>query len=469
MRVCSLLISAAFLLAPAAQAAAPTEADRALAKSMLTELVAIRSAKGQGNVPKLIDALAARFKAAGFTDADIIRVPVTIAGEQTSGLIVRYAGSGQGAAKPIAFLGHMDVVDALPENWTGEPFTLTERDGYWYGRGASDNKAGVTLLSATFMRLKQSGYVPNRDLLLAFSGDEETGMLTTRALLAHPLIKSVEYALNSDAGGGSIDADGRNATFAMQSAEKTTATFTLTASNPGGHSSAPRADNAIYELADALKAVQAYRFPVEFNEITRDTVARMAKQRGGELGTALTALLANPADAAARAIVDRYPSDANILGTTCVATMLNGGTAFNALPPSAVGTVNCRIMPGTPVAAVKAALQGAVGEKIVIAEQGESVESPISPLNPTVLAALRKAAAVNYPGATLEPSMSSGGTDGREFRRVGIPTYGAGTLAVTRPDDTRAHGKDERVPIASFYKELGFWDALIRALAGGGR
>lgn len=449
-----------------AQRTAVTEADRRMAREILEELVSYRTAKGQGQVPAMAEALAARFRAAGFPAADIQMLPAEIDGEKTVGLVVRYAGK-PGGKKPIALLGHMDVVDALPENWATDPFKPVEKDGYLYGRGSVDNKAQVSLISASFIRLKKAGFVPDRDLLIAFSGDEETGMRTTRLLTKHPWVSTAEYALNGDAGSGGVTPDGKTYDFNIQSAEKTTATFSVAASNPGGHSSAPRPDNAIFELADAIKKIQAHRFPVEFNVISRTMVEDIVAERRDAFGAALKTLLTDPTNAEAIAVASRYP-EANVVWTTCVPTMLRAGNAFNALPQNAVATVNCRIFPGTPVEAVRAKLAEVVGNpKIKVTLDNEAVESPVSPIRPDLFASITRAVHANYPGAPVKPSMSSGGTDGREFRRVGIPTYGAGSLALVRPDDGRAHGTDERVPLQAFYKELTFWDVLLRDLAGG--
>jgi acetylornithine deacetylase/succinyl-diaminopimelate desuccinylase-like protein len=452
------------------QGAAPvSQADRQLARDILEELIGYRTAKGRGQVPAMAEALAKRFRAAGFREEDIQLLPLEVEGEKTVGLIVRYAGTSKGE-KPIALLGHMDVVDALAENWATDPYKPIEKDGYIYGRGAVDNKAQVSLISATFIRLKRAGFVPNRDLVIAFSGDEETGMRTTRLLTQHPFVKGAEFALNGDAGSGSVSKDGSAYDFNIQSAEKTTATFSVAASNRGGHSSAPRPDNAIFELADALKRIQAHRFPVEFNEISKVMVKDLAAENKGELGAALTKLMENPNDAAAIQVAAKYPEHSNLLWTTCVPTMLRAGNAPNALPQNAVATVNCRIFPGTPVAAVQAKLQQVVAnDKIKISLDAEAVESPVSPVREDLFASLRRAVHANYPGAPVKPSMSAGGTDGREFRRAGIPTYGAGSLLLVRPDDSRAHGTDERVPLKSFYKELTFWDVLLKDLAGGDR
>lgn len=465
----ALLLGAALSSAALAAPAGVTPADKAAARGLLSELVAIPTAKGRGSVPKLVDVLEGRLLAAGFTKDDIVRVPVTIDGEETQGLIVRYQAKGAPKARPIAFLAHMDVVDAVAANWATDPYKPVEKDGYLYGRGAQDNKFAVAALVNTFARLKAAGWAPNRDLFLAFSGDEETGMLSTRAVIAHPWIKDVEYALNGDAGGGSVTKDGKPIAFSMQAAEKTTATYEISAANPGGHSSVPKPDNAIYELADALKGVQALTFPVELNEITRLMVAKTAKDQGGELGAAFTTLLDDPANPEAIAVARRHPDYANILWTTCVATMLRAGNAPNALPQNATATVNCRILPGTAATDVQAKLQKAAGDKVVVKLAEEAVESPISPVRPDVLAALQKAVNVNYPGVILQPSLSSGGTEGREYRRKGIPTYGAGSLGLVYPDDSRAHGTNERIPLAAFDKELVFWDVLLKEIAGGGR
>lgn len=453
-------------LGTAPTAANITDADRAAARSTLEQIISMRTAAGHAMVPTMARALADKLITAGFAPDDIQIVEREKDGETIAGLLVRYQGSNT-ALKPIAILGHMDVVDALVENWGTDPYVPTEIDGYIYGRGSVDNKAGIAAVTSTFASLKKSGFQPERTLLIAFSGDEETGMISTRALTSHPWVQEAEFALNSDAGSGAVE-DGKY-TFSIQSAEKTFATFFVSANNRGGHSSAPRPDNAIYDVAKALTAIEELKFPVMFNEITRGTVSRLAKSTGGEMGGALNALLDNPADAAARATIEKYPEHTNILWTTCVATMLQAGNAPNALPQNATATVNCRIFPGTTVARVQADLQQAIGnQNITIVLDGETVESPVSPVRPKLFAALRAAVHSNYPGATVEPSMSSGGTDGREYRSKGIPTYGAGSLALRRPEDSRAHGIDERVPINAFYKELNYWDTLLRNVSKAG-
>lgn len=467
-----LILAAVSLLAfslPATSFGQVSQKKKEEALAMLEEMIPYRTAKGYGQLPAFVDYLTTILRDAGFSDDEIIEVPLNIDGEDVSGLIVHYAAAGESSLDPVVFMAHMDVVDALPKNWNTDPYKPEIIDGYLYGRGAQDNKFGVALLISTFVNLKKSGFEPERDLLLAFAGDEETGMLTTRKILENPLIKNADFALNSDAGGGSMSRDGKPLAFTMQTAEKAYATFTLSTKNPGGHSSAPKSENAIYELAHALLAVEKLQFPVQFNEITRSMARQTAKREGGEVEGALNTLLQDPDDSAAIAIMKRYPQFSNILWTTCVATMLEAGHAENALPQDAQATVNCRILPDTGgVDHVRAALDKAIGnDAVVITEIGETVESPASPIREDVLQVLQKGVAVNYPGMTLQPVMSSGGTEGREYRVAGIPTYGAGSLALVRPDDSRAHGPNERLPVESFYKEMDYWDYVVRTLGGG--
>jgi acetylornithine deacetylase/succinyl-diaminopimelate desuccinylase-like protein len=463
----TLALGLSFGLTAPAQAAV-TQSEKASAQDLLEAMIPLRTAKGYGEVPALVDLLAERLRAAGFAEDEIVRVPLTIEGEQTMGLIVRYPAAGVPSQPPVAFLAHMDVVDAVPENWETEPFTPTIKDGYLYGRGTQDNKFGVALLVSTFAHLRESGFEPERDLVLAFSGDEETGMLTTREILKHPFVKNAEYALNSDAGGGTIKADGTPVAFSMQAAEKIYATFRLTTEGPGGHSSVPLPENAIYDLARALVAVEGVDFPVQWNPITRSMAESVAEREGGEVGDALRTLLNDPEDAEAIAVMRRHPQVSNMLWTTCIATMLDAGRTENALPQNASATVNCRILPDTGgVAAVREKLAQAIdNEAVAMPLTREAVESPASPIREDVLEILQNGVALNYPGITLQPTMSSGGTEGREYRRAGIPTYGAGSLGLVRPEDSRAHGINERIPLQSFYKEMDYWDYVVRRVGG---
>ncbi|WP_018981933.1 M20/M25/M40 family metallo-hydrolase [Salinimonas chungwhensis] len=450
-------------------AAAVSQQKKLEAQTLLEELITYRTAKGYGQVPDMVDYLEDKLLKAGFSRQDIVRLPVEVEDETVVGLIVRLAGKDDADLKPVAFLAHMDVVDALPKNWQTNPFIPTVKDGYLYGRGAQDNKFGVALLVSTFINLKASGYVPERDLILAFSGDEETGMLTTRQILNHPFVSDAAFALNSDAGGGTITREGTPVAFSMQAAEKIFATFILSTSNPGGHSSVPQPENAIYELAQALLEIKNLAFPVTFNEITRSMAHSVADREGGEIAKALRTLLENSNDNDAINVIRQYPQYANMLWTTCVATMLEAGHAENALPQNAEATVNCRILPDTGgVDHLLEKMEEAVGSSSVqITQHGESVESPASPLRDDIVEMLQQGVALNYAGVTLQPTMSSGGTEGREYRRVGIPTYGAGSLGLVRPDDSRAHGPNERIPLASFYKEMDYWDYIMRRAGRG--
>ena len=325
---------------------------------------------------------------AGFPDEDI---HVLTSGENAA-LVVRYRGSGK-SGKPILLLAHMDVVTAKPEDWKRDPFTLVEENGYFFGRGTLDIKNEVANLTTTFLRLKAEKFVPTRDLIIAFSGDEETHMATTQELVdKHRDLVDAEFALNGDGGGGSLDdTTGRPQFYTVQGAEKSYASYQVTVTNAGGHSSQPRADNAIYELADALKAVQAYEFPVMWNDWTIGGFKAAAVQVPGELGAAMAQFAAHPGDAAAAALISKSPAFVGRVRTTCVATMLQGGHADNALPQSAVATINCRIFPGTSADDVSATLQQLVGPKAKVTTPDAALSSPPSPMRDDVMAAVGKA------------------------------------------------------------------------------
>jgi len=449
--------------ASAAVAAEPaSEADKARALEIYKTIVEMRTSKGEGEVPAMADYLAGLFRDAGFPAEDVEVIP----SDETAALVVRYRGDGTSGKKPILFLGHMDVVGANPEDWELDPFALTEKDGYFFGRGTIDNKYGITNLTQTFLRLKESGFTPDRDLVIALSGDEETGMTTTR-MLAEKL-KGAEYALNSDAGGGALTEDGDALVYSVQAAEKTYATYEITARNPGGHSSRPRSDNAIYDLTAALRAIEAHQFPVTANDLTRGFLGATGRSMGGELGAALVAFAEDPTDEDAAARLAEEPAFVGMTRTTCVATMLRAGHAENALPQSATATVNCRIFPGVSVADVKATLAEVIdNDELEIEVLGEPTESPVSETREDVMAAVAKAVHARYPDVPLLPYMESGGTDGMHFRKAGVPTW-AISGAFMNENDMYAHGLNERMPVKSFYDGLDHWTIIIEALAGGG-
>ncbi|MEQ8515897.1 MAG: M20/M25/M40 family metallo-hydrolase [Chromatocurvus sp.] len=426
-------------------------------------IIEVDTSKRMGNTPKVANYLAGELLAAGFS-ADDIEVPMTGA---FASLIVRYRGNGSTDKKPILFLGHMDVVEALAKDWVRPPFELTRDDVNFYARGTIDNKFGVAQLTSTFIRLKKEGFVPDRDLYLVFSGDEESGMTTTRMLAyEHPELAEAEYALNSDAGGGVLDAEGNPIAYRIQAAEKTYATWEITVRNPGGHSSRPREDNAIYDLADAIKSIQAYRFTVQWSEMTLEYFQHTGEQLGGELGDAMIAFAYNPKDKAAAARLAKEPSYIGTTRTTCVVTMLEAGHAENALPQSATATVNCRIFPGVGVEEIEETLRQVVNNDAVeFAMLADPTESPISGLRNDVVAAVGKAVHRRYPDVKLIAYMESGGTDGMHFRKAGIPTWAVSGIFMN-PDEMFAHGLNERVPIKAFYDGLDHWSVIIRDLAG---
>ncbi|PHZ84006.1 hypothetical protein CRD36_14235 [Paremcibacter congregatus] len=426
------------------------------------KVISIPTVAGRGKVPEMVDYLVSELHQAGFTDQDIEILPKG----ETAALVVRYRGDGSSGKDPILLLAHMDVVEADPKDWQRPPFELTQDETYFYGRGTVDNKLGVTQLISTFIRLKKAGFTPNRDLVIALTGDEETGMTTTRMLAYERAdLTRAEFALNTDAGGGELRADGKPVVYLVQVAEKTYATFELTVTNPGGHSSRPRPDNAIYDLAEAIRKVQAVHFPVRYTDMTRDYFRTTGGKLGGELGAAMIRFADHPEDKTA---TDRLEVESSYVGTTrttCVPTMLHGGHAENALPQSATVTVNCRIFPGVSVAAVQKTLQDAIANDAVTFKVLDNpTVSPISELRPDVLAALETVVQDRYPGIDIIAFMESGGTDGMHYRAAGIPTV-AISSAFMNPDEMFAHGLNERLPIKTFYDGLDHWTDILKALS----
>jgi len=426
-------------------------------------IIEVESSKNLGNVPEVANYLADELVAGGIPREDIEIVPVG----ETAALIARYRGDGSSGKKPILLLGHMDVVEARPQDWVRPPFQLTRDDKYFYARGSIDNKFGVAQLTSTFIRLKKEGFVPNRDLIIVFTGDEESSMISTRHVAyERPDLAEAEYALNSDAGGGNLNASGEAVLYKIQAAEKTYVTWEITVNNPGGHSSRPRPDNAILDLANAIVKIQAHRFPVRWNDMTLEFFDETGHQLGGDLGDAMIRFAENPEDTAAAERLAVEPSYVGTTRTTCVTTMLRAGHAENALPQSATATVNCRVFPGITAAEIEQSLKQVVGnDEIKFEVIYPPTESPVSELREDVRAAISKAIHVRYPDIRLLPYMESGGTDGMHFRRAGIPTWAASGIFMN-PDEMFAHGLNERVPIKAFYDALDHWSIIIRELAG---
>lgn len=435
---------------------------RAEARDIFQTVIAFQTVAGRGQVPVMAKYLAAKLEAAGFPAGDIEVLPHG----ETASLIVRYRGTDR-AAKPIVFLAHMDVVEAKPADWQRDPFTLVEENGYFYGRGTADVKQEVALLVATFLRLKAEGFVPSRDLVIAFSGDEETAGETAGDLAKH--LAGAEFALNGDGGQGVLnDATGKPEVYYLQGAEKYYASFELTTHNPGGHSSQPRPDNAIYELADALEALKAYRFPVMWNDWTLGSFRASSKATPGPLGEAMARFAADPHDAAAADTLSASPQLVGKLRTTCVATMLKGGHAENALPQSATATVNCRVFPGVALGEVQATLQRLAGGKVEVMLVGTPHPSDPSPMRSDVTAAVAQAVHASYPGVPIVPEMAAYATDGSIFRAAGIPTYGASSMFIKGSDEF-SHGLNERIAVAAFYAGLEHWYVLATTLGGARR
>jgi carboxypeptidase PM20D1 len=431
-----------------------------------TRIISMETSKGLGNVPDMANYLADELKSAGFPAGDVEVVPLG----ETAVLIAKYNGDGSSGNAPILLLGHMDVVEADPKDWERPPFELTQDDKNFYARGSIDNKYGIAQLVSTFIRLKKEGFVPTRDLIITFSGDEESGMKTTQYLAyEREDLAKAEFALNSDAGGGGLDAQGNPVIYSIQAAEKTFATWDITARNPGGHSSRPRPDNAIYDLADAITKIQHFRFPVQWSEMTLAYFQQTGSILGGELGDAMVRFAANPKDEAA---ADRLFVESSYVGTTrttCVVTMLQAGHAENALPQSATAAVNCRIFPGVSVAEIESALRDIIeNPAIEISLRGKPTASPASKLRPDVVAAVSKAVHARYPDLKVIGYMTSGGTDGKHFRKAGIPTFAVSGRFMD-PDEVFAHGLNERLPIDAFYGGLDHWSIVLKELAGPGR
>ncbi|WP_417620649.1 M20/M25/M40 family metallo-hydrolase [Parasphingorhabdus sp.] len=450
----------AFVMAGAQ--ASQAETPEAEAKGLFKQVVEIPTVEGRGEVPRLVKLLSSKFKAEGLTD-----IVVKPHGE-TESMILRWAAEGKAKAKPILLMAHMDVVEAKRADWEDDPFIFREKDGYYWGRGSVDNKAGMTAIVMSLIRLKRSGFKPTRDLIVLFTGDEETAGDGSR-LAASEWIDLVraEYALNSDAGGGGFTDDGIPLGYGMQTAEKTYRTYSFTVTNKGGHSSRPRPDNAIYELAAALTRLEKHRFEPMLNETTRGYFAARAKQERGDLGDAMRRWLADESDGEAADIIEADPKEVGLTRTRCVATKLTGGHADNALPQLAEATVNCRIFPGVEPDDVMAELQDIAGDGVTVAlSDSFGASAPASPLRADVVGAYSNAIHKRFPDMPIVPSMSTGATDGVFFRGIGIPVYGVSGVWLKIPEDARAHGLDERIPVESFHMNIDVWEDMLRELAG---
>jgi len=453
-----LLISAS--TATAQTTTSPAE-YQALVKDLLRELVEINTTHSTGSTTRAAEAMVARLRAAGFAESDLfVGGPLPDRGN----LVVRLRGRDTGR-KPILLLAHLDVVEADPADWSRDPFRFTEADGYFYARGSTDDKDEAAIDIANLIRMKREGYVPDRDIIVALTADEEGGDDNGVAwLLANhrPLIDAA-FALNE--GGGGMAKGGALVSNTVQASEKVYQSFTLEATNPGGHSSLPERKNAIYELAQALLAVGGHQFPVRLNEVTRAYFTRTAELVGGAEGDAMRRVLENPADSGALAVLAAEPGYNARLRTTCVATMLSGGHAENALPQRATAVVNCRILPDQDPAEVQHTLERLARQfGVSVTSLDPPKPSPPSPLTPEVLEPIERITAELWPGVKVVPVMSTGATDGLYLRNVGIPVYGVSGIFGDM-DDNRMHGRDERIRSDWFFQGQEFMYRLVRALS----
>lgn len=459
---------ASFALLAVAAAPAPTD-WHARALDMYRHAIDVPTVAGRGRVPELARYFADSFKAAGFAAGDIHVMPYDGGpGDHTAALIVRWPAAHP-VAKPLLLLGHMDVVEAKPEDWSAtDPFTFIEKDRYYYGRGTEDMKAGDVALITAMLRLRAQGFSSKRDVVLLITGDEETtGHGAELAATKWSGWTRAEFGLNADGGGGRFAADGRPLGFTLQSAEKTFADYQFSVTNKGGHSSKPRPDNAIYQLAHALTRLEAYHFKPALNEVTRAYFGERQKSEKGALGDAMRGWLKNERDDRAADAIEADVNEVGLTRTRCVATRLAGGHANNALPQLATATVNCRILPGVSPDAIRDELQRIAGDpQVKVTRLDANVASLSSPLRADVTAAYTAAVRKRHPDSPIIPEMSTGASDARPFRVAGVPVYGADGGWIVSPEDERAHGRDERLPVKAFDDDLGHWVDMISSLAG---
>ncbi len=468
MRALGWVVAAALIGQSMGGAVAQTRPDQQAFFGLYKELVETNTVVDVGSCTQAAAQIAARLKAAGYADADIVQFSVPE--HPKDGGIVAVLKGSDAKAKPMLLLGHIDVVAANRADWARDPFKLIEEGGYYYGRGTVDDKAMAAIWADAMIRFKQTGYKPKRTIKMALTcGEETTYAFNGAEWLAKnkPDLIAAEFALN-EGGGGRYNAKGERELLAIQVGEKAAQNFTFTTTNPGGHSSQPVPDNAIYELADAIKRVQGYEFPVKFTDTTRAFFGMVAKAptTPKPMADAITALLANPNDAAADRIVSMDKAMHSTLRTTCVATLLKAGHAENALPQAATANINCRIFPGESVDGTLAKLKELAGPKVTV-----TANQPIRPigippkLDPRITGPMTTLAAKYFPGVPLLPTMSTGATDGIFLEAIGIPVYGAPGVFVDS-DLSGIHGLNERIRVESLYAGRDYLYDLVKAYAG---
>jgi acetylornithine deacetylase/succinyl-diaminopimelate desuccinylase-like protein len=455
----------AFLFLAIASQAQIDDATRQLSHDIFKQLIEINTTDSVGNVTTASEAMAQRFRDAGFPESDL---QILGPNDRKKNLVIRLHGSAK--HKPVLLNGHLDVVEAHREDWTTDPFQFVEKDGYYYGRGTQDMKDGDAIMVTTLIRFKKQGFVPDRDIILALTADEEGGTSNgvDWLLKNHRELIDADFVLNHD-GGGVLSDHGKPQFMTVDASEKLYSDYQLTVTNPGGHSSMPVPDNAIYRLADGLARLEHYQFPFELTNITRAYYERMSKITP-ERATDMRAILNHPPDMAAVARLSKDPIDNSIMHTTCVATRLNGGHANNALPQTAQANVNCRIIPGHSPEEIRQELEKVLADpKISVKDMGaiggvkprRSYAPP--PLRPDVFQPLEKVVNSMWPGLPVVPDMATGASDAVYTNAAGMPTYCISGEAIDR-DDIRWHGKDERVRVESFYRAVEFYYQYLKTL-----
>ena len=460
----------AALLGAASVQAQSDESPRALVRSIFQELIEINTTDSVGNVTTAAEAMAKRFRAAGFPESDMALLGPN---PRKKNLVVRLHGSGQ--HKPVLLIGHLDVVEARREDWTTDPFKLIEKDGYFYGRGTQDMKDGDAIMVTTLIRLRKAGFKPDRDIILALTADEEGGTANgvDWLLKNHRDLIDAQYVINHD-GYSVVTEHGKPLSYELGGTEKVYGDFQLMVTNPGGHSSLPVPDNAIYALAEGLGRIAKFEFPFDLNTVTRAYYEQMATIETGQRAADMRAILRTPPDPQAIARLSRAPADHSMMHTTCVATRLEGGHANNALPQRAAAVVNCRILPGHSPEEVRQQLAKVVDDPRIkvrwIDDNGQAQDKgsdrkgyPPPPLNPEIMKPLESLVASEWPGLKVVPNMSVGASDGVFTSAAGMPTYIITGVANDK-DNERAHGQDERLGVDSFYKGNEFFHQFIRAL-----
>jgi acetylornithine deacetylase/succinyl-diaminopimelate desuccinylase-like protein len=436
-----------------------------VARDIFSELIGIRSGVTTGNITDAALAMAARFRAAGIPERDIF-----VGGPQPQrhNVVARLRGKNPGGQRPLLLLAHLDVVEALASDWTPglDPFTFTERDGFYYGRGTFDDKAMAAIFVANLFRMRAEGWVPDRDIIIALTSDEESGEYNGVGWLVeqHPELVDADLVINEGADG--VLRDGKPLANYVEFAQKVTTNYTLHVTNRGGHSSVPRKDNAITALADALGKVGRHDFPIRLTDVTREFLTQTAKVEEPRMAQAMRALVADPSDGAALAVITARPEYNTILRTTCVSTMLSGGHASNALPQLAEANVNCRIHPDDNAANVRDELARVIGDTAVqVLIRTQRPTTPTARMRPDVMQAITQTTRELFGDVPVIPMMLAGGTDSRFFRARGVDAYGVSGLFVDSDTDSRIHGRDERIPIKAFFEGQEFLYRLTKRLA----